>query len=111
MYPRLNKLSSILNGNNLGDFIQPMGSWVTSSFMSLLIKLIRSSGLAPIEIEDIKCNMDRSSMGDFLTYLNETHPEINFRSISLTKISNSVKNSLLRAGSDDIKIINKLYER
>lgn len=109
MYPRLLNLANILNGNDMGDFIQPMGAWSTSSYGTYLIKLLRGTVMSYQDRIKIRNKMDEVSMGEFLVYLDTDYPKINFRSIPLTRISTSVKNSLARAESDDIEIINKLY--
>lgn len=109
MYPRLVDLANVLKGNDLGDFITSMGPWATSSYMTALVKMIRSAELTSEQIILLRDKMNQVSMGKFLTHLDEFYPQIDYKLIPLTKISTSVVNSLMRIGSDDIEIINELY--
>jgi hexosaminidase len=105
LYPRLKDLSSILNSVKLEKPSHRMGSWISSSYVTSLVKLIRNSSLTDSSKNILKHNMDNMTMSEFLEFLTSDYPEIEFKSIPLSKVSNSVINSLSIDEWDKIKLL------
>lgn len=108
--PRLLDLSEILRGNILPKYETKLGGWLSSSYISSLIKLIRTSNLSKKDLIDLEFLIDELPLPEFLKFLSINYPFIDFRSIPLTKISTSLRNSLNRVKSKDIELIKNLYE-
>lgn len=107
---RLVDLSKILNGEILPKYKPAMGPWISSSYISHIVKLVRKLNLPESDLLRIEDKMNTESLGPLLQFLNQEFPQVDFRSIPLSKISNSIKGTLSRDESNtDIEIINKLY--
>lgn len=106
---RLVDLSNILKGVPVPRLKPVLGAWLSSSYISSLVKLIRKANLDKDRLAELELQMDTLTMPELLRYIESEFPEINFRSIPLKKISNSVKGALKRANLTDVEEIEKLY--
>lgn len=106
LYPRLNHLSEILAGREIPKPIHSMNSWISSSYTSSLIKLIRGSNLHTLRKGQLRDAMNSMNMGEILKELDTNFKYIDFRSIPLTKISNSIKAVTPKS---ELDLINSLY--
>jgi hexosaminidase len=106
LFPRLNILSDILKGIKVPPPVHPLGSWISSSYVSRLVDLVRDSKLPYEDKDKIRNVMNTSSMANTMSFLALDYPSINFKSIPLSRVSKSVINT---TSKEDWEFIQGLY--
>lgn len=108
---RMVVLSDILNDVDRGKFYSPLGVWVNSSYLSRLVKLVRSKYPRNEDnyekLRQLNKFIDGSDINKIVRYINSEYPKLNIlEKIPIEKVSRFIINS----DNENYLKLKELYE-